>query len=226
VAAVKQTGIEDIPSILAARLRTHYTGLIAFHGCRPLSLDSYRIHGVRPSDTEALQQFARSVFGDTPSLADAVASIDGNYKAHNHGTLWLGLTKEPFLQRLHDGFLLRGSEYLAIIADRLGQGEWVRRNGTPTIVECLVLAEEVPEDFWLRLGKALLEDWFSEFLRLRECRPLCTMCLNVTSSIPPERIVRFHQFRQLNHAYTWTDFPTGMKQLGKTIKFSYLSGAA
>lgn len=222
VASVKESCVEDIPSLLATRLKAHYAAVIAFHGCRPLSLGPYRTHGLKPSDTEGLRQLARSIFGDTPALADVVAGIGRDYEAHNHGTLWLGLTKEPFLQRPHEGFLLHGSEYLALLADRLGQGEWVRHNGIPTIVECLVLTREVPEDFWLSLSKTLLEDWFSEFLRLRERRPLCTMCLNVASPIPPERIVRFHQFRQLHHTYSWTEVTTGMKQIGEMIKFSYL----
>jgi hypothetical protein len=113
-----------IHSLLASRLANHYSDVVAFHGCRPTSLESYRLEGLKPSDTESIRSQARSLFGENEALAKAIGDLGGAYESHNRGNIWLCITKESFLKE-HAHFLSRGCEYLAALANRVGQGDLV-----------------------------------------------------------------------------------------------------
>jgi hypothetical protein len=211
---------QHIHSLLASRIGAYYDDVVAFHGCRPVSLETYRLEGLKPSNTEAIRRQARLLFGDSEALARAIADLGGAYESHNHGNIWLCITKESFLKQ-HDSFLLRGCEYLSGLANRVEKGDLLSRRGIPTIVECLIPASQISERFWDGLSHHFIEDWFSRFLRPREIRPICTFCLTVSTTIPPERI-KFHQFMEKRHRYSWEDFNTGERQTGEYIKFSPL----
>jgi hypothetical protein len=215
-------GQKDIPALLAAKLASTYQGIIAFHGCRPTSLEFYRKHGLLPSDTEAIRQQARKLFGDIEAVNSAIADIGGHYVSHNRGTIWLCLTKETFFLNGHDHYLLTGSEYFSAIANRIGQSQKLRAIGTPTIIECVVVSSQLPEDYWHSMGRHMLEDWFARFLRPNDRRPICTSCVNVTTPIPTERIIQFHQFKEVKHGYSWRDPLTGKKCVGERIRLSPL----
>jgi hypothetical protein len=224
VVSVKGGQVEHIPAVLGTRLSEYYDALVAFHGCRPISLESYQQKGLKPSDTEAIRNQARELFGNTPELDAAIRSLQGAYENHNRGVTWLCITKESFLQRHHEGFLLHGCEYLAALANRIDREEMLRNRGIPTIIECVIKASELPGDFWVSLSTQMIEDWFSEFLCLRENRPVCTLCLSIKTTILPEQIIRFHQFKEVRHPYSWLE--SGKRMTSEAIKFSYLPSKA
>jgi hypothetical protein len=225
VVSVRGGRLEPIPSVLAGRLLQFCDGVVEFHGCRPLSLNSYQMEGLKPSDTDSLRQQARQLFEDTREMAAAIAELGGAYESHNRGKIWLCITKESFLRRHHEGFLLHGSEYLAGLANRLRHGETIGKLGVPTIVECVVPKSDVPVDFWIGLSQNLIEDWFSRFLGPQERSPVCTLCLEVSKRIPPELIIKYHQFKECRHQFSW-DNETGEQMSGEYITFSPLSCVA
>lgn len=201
VAIARNSPVADIPDLLGTRLSQFYHGVVAFHGCRPTSLESYEKDGLRPSDTDALRVYARQLFGNTPDVDEAIASIGGSYVGHNRGRVWLCLTKEAFLLNGHDGYLRHGSEYVSAIANRLNQQEKLRTMGTPTVIECVLTKAQLPEDFWGGLSRAMIEDWFTRFLRPEEPKHLCTYCVDIRTPIPPSSIVKFHQFKEVKRTY-------------------------
>jgi hypothetical protein len=212
--------LEHIPWILARRLSAYYDEVVAFHGCRPVSLESYQFDGLKPSNTESLRHQARELFGDTGELEKAIADLQGGYESHNHGKIWLCITKKSFLCSHHDHFLLNGSEYLSGIATRVRGDDIVRNIGTPTIIECAVPVTGLKWEFWAALSDHIIEDWFSRFLRPHEKRPLCTLCVNITETIPPEKILKFHRFREVRHRHTWRD-EHGRQMHGESVKLAY-----
>jgi hypothetical protein len=219
VAITHNTQLEDIPDLLSVRLSQFYEYVIAFHGCRPASIESYERIGLRPSDTNALCTYARQLFGNTQALADAISNIGGSYVGHNRGRIWMCLTKEAFMLNGHDGYLRHGSELLSAIANRLNQQEKLRSIGTPTVIECALIKTQLPEGFWSGLSRAMIEDWFNRFLRPKASKRVCTHCVVVHTPIPRERIVRFHQFDEVRSTYSWNDFQTGKKLTGESVTF-------
>lgn len=219
VSKVKGGIVEDIPALFANRLADFYHGIVAFHGCRPVSLDSYKTNGLKPSDTEAIKRQAKEMFGDTAALQEAILDIGSNYENHNRGVVWMCLTRESFLRRHHEGYLLRGSEYLSAISNRLGQADKLRANGVPTIIECFVCHSQVPQQCWPSLSRALIEDWFERFLRPDRRRPVSTFCIDVKTTIPPAQILRFHQFKEVRQTHSWQDFRTKERNVAETVCF-------
>jgi len=220
VVTIKGSVQEDIPARFAIRLAEFYDGVVAFHGCRPLSLDSYKINGLKPSDTEAIRLQAKELFGDTAALHKAILDVGPNYENHNRGVVWMCLAKESFLRgRQHDGYLLHGSEYLAAIAHRIGQTDKLRNLGVPTIIECFVCRSQLPPGFWLSLSRTLIEDWFARYLWPDRKRPVNTSCINVKTTIPAHRILKCHQFDEIRRLYWWGDFQTGERKKAEAVHF-------
>jgi hypothetical protein len=219
VATIHNIPLEDIPDLLGARLSEFYHGVVAFHGCRPASLAGYENNGLMPSDTEALRAYALELFSGTQVVAEAIADIGGSYVGHNRGRIWLCLTKEAFFLNGHDGYLRHGSEFLSAIANRVNQQDKLRAIGVPTIIECVLRKAQMPEDFWPGLSRAMIEDWFTRFLRPEESQRACTYCVDVRTQIPPDHIIEFHQYDEVKSAYSWCHLQTGEKLKGESIKF-------
>jgi hypothetical protein len=220
VAKIKCSSSEDIPMLLAERIKEFYLQVIAFHGCRLVSLGPHLKNGLLPSNTESLREEAKSLFGDTPALRDAINELSGErYENHNQGKIWLCVCKESYFHRDgHQHYLLRGSEYLSAIADHVGQVDKLRTLGIPTIIECLVETPQLPPRFWSSISRSMIEDWLSRFLQPNEPRPISTLCTHVITAIPPKHC-KFLQFKEVNSRYSWRDFNTGELQSGTTMSF-------
>ena len=218
VACVNEQPLEDIPEVLGLRLSSYYSSVTAFHGSRPVSPADFLKHGLKPSDTEALQRRAVELFGDSEDVRNAILDIRGGYERSNNGGIWLCVTKEAFLQ-IHDHYLREGSEYLAAIAGRIGQNAKLRAIGTPVIVECLVPNEFLDQEFWHSLSCDIIEDYFTKLLRPSAKRGVNTLCMRITQAIVPENILCIHEYFEHKRSHKWADPQTGAIQCAEDVIF-------
>ena len=217
VAKVRNQPLDDIPTLIGLRLPNYYEFVTAFHGSRCLSPAAFLKCGLKPADTAALKVRAVEIFGPSDALYDAVSELQNRgYETHNAGRIWLCLAKEPFLHE-HKHYLRHGSEYLAAIANRVGQIAKLETIGVPVVVECLIPTLNLTPEFWQSLSRDLIEDYFSRVLRPSEKRPVSTFCIAVTQTIPPEKIIRVHQFEEKRRTFRWRDISTGVLRPGEHI---------
>lgn len=214
VATITKQSPVDIPLLLAKRLSSHYQFIVAFHGTRSNSAADFLEHGIYLSDTEALELEAIRRFGDNDTLQRIIAELrQSGYVEHNHGKIYLSLTKDVFLTGGEcDGYLLDGSEYFATIANRLRQNESLQNSGKPMIVECLVPTSMLTAEFWRERSYAMLEDYFERLLYPSEKRRVKPSYPNVTQSIPAGRVLRVHEFLEVERKVQRYNFETGLSE--------------
>ena len=203
VASTTKQPSEDIPPLLAKRLSSHYQFIVAFHGTRSNSAADFLEHGIYLSDTKALELEAIRRFGDRDALQVIIAELrQSGYVEHNHGKIYLSLTKDVFLTGGEcDGYLLDGSEYFATIANRLPRSESLRNSGKPLIVECLMPTSSLSAEFWRGRSYEMLEDYFTRLLNPLEKRRIRPSYLIVTQPISAENILRVHEFIEVKRKF-------------------------
>jgi len=202
VVATKQLP-EDIPTLLASRLSDYYESLIAFHATRAPSPDDFLTHGIMLSEKKAQQEFARNFFGNSEAIENAIIELRG-YERLDQASIFLSLTKEVFF-REYKHYLLSGSEYLSGIANRLNQISKLRENGKPMIVECILPASILPQEFWHRLSRNILERYFSKLLRPAEKQWLRTSDVAITQPVSPESIRFVHEYVEVKRTGCYED---------------------
>lgn len=214
VATVTKQPSEDIPTLLAKRLSSHYQFVVAFHGTRSNSAADFLEHGVNLSDTRTLELEAIRRFGDSDALLGIIAELwQSGYVERNHGKIHLSLTKDVYLTRGEcDGYLLDGSEYFATIANSLRRSESLRNSGKPMIVECLIPTSMLTAEFWRERSYAMLEDYFKSLLYPLEKRLVKPSYPNVTQSIPAGRVLRVHEFIEVKRRFQGFNPATGLSE--------------
>ncbi|MCE0483308.1 MAG: hypothetical protein LV479_03610 [Methylacidiphilales bacterium] len=130
----------DTKAQLASGLKQHYQYLRAYHGCRPVSLDSYRQLGVRPCNPSELQAIARQIFKNKEGVEEAILHLASSsrflsYEEHNSGKVFFCLTRRELVE-FCGHYLLHGSEYLQAIACRINESHVLRERGKATVIEC------------------------------------------------------------------------------------------
>ncbi|MGD0206592.1 MAG: hypothetical protein ABSC89_03155 [Verrucomicrobiota bacterium] len=200
----------DVQIRLAERLQKYYDFAIAFHGCRPSSVESYKKQGLRPSDTNELRRIATELFGDTPRLHESFQELQngyGGYESHNNGKIFFSLIKHTLLNEWN-GYLLNGSEFLAAIANRLNVTDKLIGYGKPVIVECLISREQLDFSFWKSIAAHEIEDVLNKILFPNaECKRRVSTGFYISSAIPPERL-KFHFPNELVVQTEYFDFDT------------------
>jgi hypothetical protein len=125
---------------LADGLIKHYQFVRAYHGCRPVSLNSYRKGGIVPSNISDLQAIARQIFKRKEGVEEAILHLASSsrflpYEQHNSGQVFFCLTRSELVE-LCGHYLLQGSEYLQCIAVRIDENHVLRKRGKATVIEC------------------------------------------------------------------------------------------
>jgi hypothetical protein len=134
---------------LASRLRSaglkilldSYDNVIGYHGCRLAQHSTYRQHGILPSNTALLIEYARQLFQGIPGFDEAVGDLGRSYLSHNDGKI--GLLLSARLARHDRNDHTGGSELIRCIANRLGHEAKQRyiATGTPALIKCCVPVE-------------------------------------------------------------------------------------
>jgi len=141
---------------------------------------------------KAHQEFARNFFGNSDAIENAIIELCV-YGKPDQASICLSLTKEVFF-REYKHYLLNGGEYLSGIANRLCQIAKLREYGKPMIIECILPASMLPQEFWPRMSRNMLEGYFSKLLRPAEKQWLRTSDISITQPITPENIRFVHEF--------------------------------
>jgi len=201
VTTVTKQPSEGIPPLLAQRLSSHYQFIVAFHGTRSNSAADFLEHGIKLSDTNAIEEQAIQSFGDSKALESAKVELQSGYGyvERNHGKIHLSLTKNVFLMGGEcEGYLLDGSEYRAAIANRLRRRELPPK---PLIVECLIPTSMLTAEFWRERSYAMLEDYFERLLHPSEKRRVKPSYPNITQSIPAGSVLHVHEFIEVKRRF-------------------------
>lgn len=163
--------IVDTQELLAQRLADHYHALRAFHGTRPLDIDTFYKDGMHPLDPERFEQRAREIFldGSFPELTrDSIeVGIEKVGRKYREGRLYFE-ANEAHLVEYCAHYMLYGSEYLCAIAANLpGQRDYrqhLKKFGTPTILTCNVPLSLLDYDLLREFAGVALETMFSTLL--------------------------------------------------------------
>ncbi len=205
-----QTPRTDVQIILAQRLQQNYDFAIAFHGCRPNSLESYKEQGLRPSDPGDLKRIAAEIFGDTPRLHEIFEELHsryGGYEQYNYKKVFFSLTKEKLMCEWK-AYLLEGSEFLAAIAQRLNALDKLTDYGKPVIVECLIPCDQLDFSFWKAIAACEIEDALNRILFPSvKFRQQISAGFHILSAISPERL-KFHFPNEVVVETKFRDFET------------------
>ena len=119
-------------------LRSKFTHVNLYHACRIADRGTYEREGLRLSDVNELDRFARAFFGQTPQLDNAIRDLRRlGYGAWNHGKIGLWFARSGAIFG-GDHYLAHGSEYLGRLAGCLGPLELERlaARGRPAVIRC------------------------------------------------------------------------------------------
>lgn len=189
---------DNLRELLGYQLRSHYQSVVVFHGCRPISTESYQTQGVLPSNPESLKNTARELFGNSASVLEAIGHLAKSdpgcslsYEEHNAGRCYFVLSYDHLVNSCGH-YLLHGSEYLLCIANSIGKSHILRNRGRATVIECMISSSELPPWFFKELGGNMVERMFTRLLD-----PSCeaeelNFGFSIKNKVPPENIIQFH----------------------------------
>jgi len=193
---IKGVAFSDIRATLIERFTSHYQFVRAFHGCRPESIESYKQHGLLPSDPALLNKLAFQLF---PQKKEAVQSVIKDLAINQdcyEGNVYFCLQLEELVEDCGH-YLLYGSEHLGAIGIRIGEPEVLRQRGRATIIECNVPAVDISIAFKKCLiGQILVTIAVKYCHRLRTPK-IIDFGFYISRKLEPENIIDFH-------------FPTGI----------------
>jgi hypothetical protein len=141
--------IKKLPSKTAFlhRLREHYDALRVYHGCRPRDVQSYDLHGFRPSDMANTSVNFDNFLKDIPYTHPYdITHVINSYSGSIDKFIYFILDREDFI----DGsphYIIYGSELMLSLAQNVDERLkfHLRQIGIPTIFHCdlpLSLIEE------------------------------------------------------------------------------------
>jgi hypothetical protein len=193
---VKGIAYSDICATLIDRFSNHYQFIRAFHGCRPESVESYKEHGLLPSDPALLNKLAFQLFPQKEKAVEAV--IKDLEKCHEcyEGKVYFCLQLEELVEDCGH-YLLYGSEHLGAIGIRIGEPQVLRQRGRATAIECNVPTVDISAAFKKCLIGQILKTIAVKYcLRLRTPKYI-DFGFFISRKLEPENIINFH-------------FPTGI----------------
>lgn len=187
--------VADGEEKFAAAFAAYYRHIRAFHGCRPVSLQSYFAEGLRGQTTEAIEAQFLDLFSDVPQQALHTALADfQDRKRAERGKFWVVLEENELIETCGH-YLIQGSEYLMGLAAtlcRLAPGEdyhlRLRSSGTPTVFELHISTDHLPENQVNELSRLVLSVW-GERTAQRPLRMGDNPCLTVEQTIDAKYLV-------------------------------------
>ncbi len=170
---------------LAERLRDSYDAVRAFHGCRPLTIDSYIRDGLKLADHEERTRQAVELFTSArPWLTkDAVEKAAAQQSGIDNQRVYACWDDRALLQYCGH-YIIRGSEFLQGIAARLHCQDLLEQVGVPTIIDI-----DVPMSF-ISIGD--LQGLACEMSQSGRSRnvPISDGAFTLRRPLPPSTIIR------------------------------------
>lgn len=99
-----------------------YTHILAYHACRPVSIQSYLDNGIIPFTKQTAIADAIHKLGSRRSECSIINELEKEWKDSCYETqrVWLAVNKDMFFQPDSDYYLIYGSELLNTLSVRLG----------------------------------------------------------------------------------------------------------
>jgi hypothetical protein len=163
--------IIDVAELLAFRLPDRYHAMRAYHGSRPLDVNSFYQRGLHRLDPTHVEERARDIFLNSsfPEIKpeSLQIGIDKVGRAHREGLLYFE-ANEAHLVEYCAHYMLYGSEYLCGIAANIPGARDYRQHlktfGTPTIFVCDVPLSLLDYRLLKEFAGSALESMFSHLI--------------------------------------------------------------
>jgi hypothetical protein len=218
VAKVNKHSPRDVPAILKARLPDFYDYVHAFHATRSESAQDFVNHGIKLSDTAVLRARAVERLGESEALIRAILELrQSGYEDHNHGKIYLSLTKDGCLKD-NRHCMDCGGEYLSRLVDHPEQTARLRSGGKPLVVECRIPASALDSEFWRGRSFAMLDDYLTRLVRPSERPKVKGSNVVIKQPISDDNILSVLEFIEVNRTIRWNDFLTGAPQQSELIE--------
>ena len=191
---VKGGDLPDSLAVLTERLQSGFSHIRAYHGCRPVSIASYKEEGIKASDISALEQEAYRIFPDRSRVEKALRewNKDGDlaYPNHNRGRVFFCVDLRELVEQCGQ-YLLYGSEFLLCLASAVNGHDVLRRRGSATAIECDVPIGWMPYAFQTELAGELLREICERSCDKRYQPDMFEFGFYIQRTLPPENIVGF-----------------------------------
>lgn len=193
-------------------LTDQYEGVVAYHGCRPVDIDSYRLGGLRRSETARLDKRAREIFSQErfPELsADEVGKAIAELGRRDDGRIFACLDYD-FYMTYCTHYALYGSERLIAIAAILSRNgvqdyrQELKKYGRPA-----VLHVHLP---WWCMGESTLSEFVNHvsksIRKIKELKRLSRVDFGFEfyDALPPSSIIKIEHPDRLPDPFE-SDFP-------------------
>lgn len=140
--------INNTNSYKHIELQKQYSHIRGYHGCRPLSLDTYYKNGIVPINKNDALKLALYLLNNDRISEDKIAGVFNSHWSSlmdSQKYVWLTLKRDELID--HCGhYLIYGSEFICGIAAELFCQERLKK-GVPTIFHCDVPIEKIPLDY-------------------------------------------------------------------------------
>lgn len=126
-----------------------FTHIRGYHGCRPMSIDSYYKDGIKPINKKFAKQEALLRLCDQYITEERVIEVfNKSWTAlqYPHKSVWFTYSENEFFNSCGH-YLIYGSEFLCGMATELFCQPNLKRIGIPTIFYCDIPLDNIPKDY-------------------------------------------------------------------------------
>lgn len=182
------------------RFYERYAFLRMYHGCRPISVESYYDSGIQVLNISEMNSRFQRIFLDNPKyplvsadlIQDAIEHMAKSYK--RQGYVYFGID-DRFLINHCGHYIIEGSEYLqslaAFIERKIGcdlKSE-LRRYGKPTVFTARIPVSAIPRGTLRELACELLQTWAYNVAHSRSHSYELDFGIELDRELPPDHII-------------------------------------
>lgn len=188
----------------------YYKGIRAFHGCRPLNVETYIQDGLFGHDSERLKREFLQRFPSVPEavVREAAKELDLARQSEIQKT-WFVLTEKELIERF-GSYVVHGSEYLAVLARNvclhmrdIDYFEALQKNGYPTIIEVELPTQYLPAPQVEAIAKEVLSAWGAKITR-RSTSPPAVPSVSIRQPLEPRYIAGHTHPNEVRDPYRMT----------------------
>lgn len=176
----------DARKTLFAGFTDLYSAVRLYHGTRVEDFASFHESGILPSNIERLNESALQIFGDGAEVVQIINDLKASgYSEHNTGKVFACLDPDECLTY---NYCWAGSEYLRVVANRLGKPEKLRESGTPTLLGFDVPVDELGEEKVRSIAGKAIGSLYENWKRPGSIKAPVPFGFALLKAVPPKQI--------------------------------------
>jgi len=179
-------------------IKSNYSHILTYHGCRPLNTESYYEKGllklnVSHQNDNFVNLFLNENFNEVLK-EDIDYAINETNKERRENQLFLGLDDRELIE-MSGHYLIYGSEYIVCLATRLSDRlkrdyqAFLRNHGEPTIFKVKLPIPDIKDDDLVALFPILYRVWIYNTLNERNIACSVDFSFFLKININPELIM-------------------------------------